>query len=90
VRTPHLDELASVLAERGASFRRDSGFLEIDGVSTDEVGELAATHRLTIHELFNQRSSLEAAFMEMTRDSVEYHAHDPEADDAPAGDPVER
>ena len=29
---------------------------------------------MTVHELFAHRSSLEEAFMEMTRDSVEYHA----------------
>jgi hypothetical protein len=27
-----------------------------------------------VHELYTQRSSLEQAFMEMTRESVEYHA----------------
>jgi ABC-2 type transport system ATP-binding protein len=89
VRTPQPDELGLALVERGATYRRDGGFLEIEALSTDEVGELAATHRLTIHELFNQRSSLEAAFMEMTRDSVEFHAHDPEVDDGtPVAKPV--
>ena len=29
-----------------------------------------------LHELTLQRGSLEAAFMQMTGDSVEYHAHD--------------
>ena len=29
---------------------------------------------VTVHELFVHRSSLEEAFMEMTKDSVEYHA----------------
>jgi ABC-2 type transport system ATP-binding protein len=38
------------------------------------VGDIAAAAGLTIHELFVQRSSLEEAFMELTRDSVEYHA----------------
>ena len=38
---------------------------------------LAAGAGLTIHELFLQRSSLEEAFMELTRDSVEYHAETP-------------
>jgi ABC-2 type transport system ATP-binding protein len=46
-------------------------------MSTDQVGDIAATEGLTVHELFTQRSSLEEAFMEMTRDSVEYHAEVP-------------
>jgi ABC-2 type transport system ATP-binding protein len=50
-------------------------FLQVDGMTTDQVGDLAAANHITIHELFAQRSSLEEAFMEMTRDSVEYQAH---------------
>jgi ABC-2 type transport system ATP-binding protein len=50
------------------------GHIEVLGTTTDAIGELAAEHRVTLHELYTQRSSLEEAFMEMTRDSVEYHA----------------
>ena len=46
-------------------------------MSTDQIGDIAAAQGLTVHELFTQRSSLEQAFMEMTRDSVEYHAESP-------------
>jgi hypothetical protein len=42
-----------------------------------EPGDLAAQHGLTIHELYEDRASLEEAFMELTRDSVEYHADAP-------------
>ncbi len=48
-------------------------------MTTDQVGDIAAAKGLTVHELFTQRSSLEEAFMEMTRDSVEYHAETPVA-----------
>lgn len=74
VRSPQNEQLAEVLAARGHGARRVDGFLELAGVSTDEVGDAAATHGLTVHELFSQRSSLEEAFMELTRDSVEYTA----------------
>ena len=36
------------------------------------IGELAARDGLVLHELTPQRASLEAAFMELTRDSLEY------------------
>ena len=45
------------------------------------IGQAAADTGTVLHELTPQRASLEEAFMELTRDSVEYHA---EAS-APAG-----
>jgi ABC-2 type transport system ATP-binding protein len=81
VRSPQADQLAAALTGKGAAARpiegSPQGWLEVDKLTTDEVGDLAAAHQLTIHELFVQRSSLEEAFMEMTRDSVEYHAVTP-------------
>ena len=74
VRSPHGDELARLAAGRGAEITQLGGYLELQGISSDQVGDLAAEHRLTIHELFEERASLESAFMEMTRDSVEYEA----------------
>ncbi len=83
VRSPQADRLAALLADKGAPTRQVDGFVEVEKLTTDQVGDLAAAHGLTIHELYTQRSSLEEAFMEMTRDSVEYHAATP-ADDQPA------
>jgi ABC-2 type transport system ATP-binding protein len=74
VRSPQGEQLAAALTARGAQLTRTDGYLEVDGLSTDEVGDIAAAEGVTVHELFTQRSSLEEAFMEMTRDSVEYHA----------------
>ncbi|HEY2671795.1 MAG TPA: ATP-binding cassette domain-containing protein [Rugosimonospora sp.] len=74
VRTPHVEALLDALSSQGADTRTVDGFIEVDGLTTDAVGDLAAKHDVTIHELFAQRSSLEEAFMEMTRDSVEYQA----------------
>ena len=39
-----------------------------------EVGRLAAAHGIVLVELTPIRASLEEAFMELTRDSVEYQA----------------
>ena len=41
------------------------------------IGELAAQQRLVLHELSPQRASLETAFMELTRSSLEYGDHEP-------------
>ncbi|MBX6343213.1 MAG: ATP-binding cassette domain-containing protein, partial [Thermomicrobiaceae bacterium] len=72
VRSPQADALARLVAGRGAGVARHDGYLELEGISSEEVGEIAAAHRVTIHELVGERASLEAAFLEMTRDSVEY------------------
>jgi ABC-2 type transport system ATP-binding protein len=77
VRTPQVEAMLDALTGAGAKATQVDGFISVDGLTTDAVGDLAAKHQLTIHELFAQRSSLEEAFMEMTRDSVEYHATTP-------------
>jgi ABC-2 type transport system ATP-binding protein len=38
------------------------------------VGEMIARERLIVHELTPVRTSLEDAFMELTRDAVEYRS----------------
>jgi ABC-2 type transport system ATP-binding protein len=74
VRSPHADQLARLLGARGACPRSNStpGELTVSGVSTDDVGDLAAANGITIHELSLQQISLEEAFMELTHDSVQY------------------
>jgi ABC-2 type transport system ATP-binding protein len=44
-----------------------------------QIGYLAAEHHIEIHELARRRASLEAAFMELTEDSVQYQQVEPEA-----------
>ena len=48
--------------------------IEITGMDSAEVGKLAAAHGIVLFELIPVRASLEEAFMELTRDSVEYQA----------------
>jgi ABC-2 type transport system ATP-binding protein len=55
------------------------GALLVTGVSTDRIGDLAFDHRIRLHELAAVQASLEEAFMEMTRDSVEFHVAVPTA-----------
>ncbi|MEU2829794.1 ATP-binding cassette domain-containing protein [Streptomyces lavendulae] len=86
LRTPQQERLKDVLHEAGidAVSVPATGTLEIDGVPAERLGELAAQHQIVLHELSPQRASLEEAFMRMTADSVEYHAHAP-GTVAPAG-----
>ncbi|MFK0231691.1 ABC transporter ATP-binding protein [Streptomyces vinaceus] len=87
VRSPQQERLKDVLHEAGidAISVPATGTLEIDGVAAEQLGELAAQHQIVLHELSPQRASLEEAFMRMTADSVEYHAHAPGSPGLPPG-----
>jgi ABC-2 type transport system ATP-binding protein len=74
VRSPRSTELARLLvAEEVQVTREDDGALSVGGMSAEDIGELAAASGIRLHELSPQMASLEDAFMELTRDSVEYH-----------------
>ncbi|MFE2144623.1 ABC transporter ATP-binding protein [Streptomyces sp. NPDC059456] len=87
LRSPQQERLKDVLHEAGidAISVPATGALEIDGVGPEQLGELAAQHQIVLHELSPQRASLEEAFMRMTADSVEYHAHAPGTPGIPPG-----
>jgi ABC-2 type transport system ATP-binding protein len=73
--TPMTDMFLSALSDVGASARVEpDGSLLVSGLSAPEIGELAADQILTVHELTPIQGSLEDAFMELTRDAVEYRA----------------
>jgi ABC-2 type transport system ATP-binding protein len=50
------------------------GALTVSGLSTDQVGRIAAAAGITLLELTAQQASLEDAFMTATRDAVEFRA----------------
>ncbi|MFF7262722.1 ATP-binding cassette domain-containing protein [Streptomyces sp. NPDC008159] len=84
VRTPQPEQLSDVLAAAGITVvRTGDGAFEVDGGKAEHIGELAARHQVVLHELSPQQASLEEAFMRLTAESVEYHAHSG-AGDAPA------
>ena len=74
VRSPQPAELAAVLSAAGAEVANDSDVLAVHGLSCEQVGDIAAANAIAIHQLFEQRASLEAAFMDMTHQSVEYES----------------
>jgi ABC-2 type transport system ATP-binding protein len=80
VRTPSADQLVRVVtAKGGTTSTDDDGAIEVRGMSTEQIGDLAFTEGIRLHELTTVRASLEEAFMELTADSVEYHADAPGA-----------
>jgi ABC-2 type transport system ATP-binding protein len=52
----------------------DHDVLEVTGLSSDRIGRTAADDGIALAELTPQQASLEEAFMELTRDAVEYQA----------------
>ncbi|ACZ31687.1 ABC transporter related protein [Xylanimonas cellulosilytica DSM 15894] len=52
------------------------GLLEVTGLGAPEIGELALTTGVVLHELTPVASTLEQAYMELTADSVEYRTED--------------
>src|SRR5579859_7020121 len=79
VRSPDLTRLRDELAGPGVSFAdAERGALEVHGLTAEQVGDAAATAGIALHELTPQQASLEEAFMDLTRDEVEFGAQ-PEA-----------
>jgi ABC-2 type transport system ATP-binding protein len=75
VRSPQLQELSVALIAAGAKVKPGTeGSIEVAGMDSRGIGELAATKGITLHELATQRASLEDAFMDLTHDSVEFRA----------------
>jgi ABC-2 type transport system ATP-binding protein len=86
VRSPHAGKLHELMTRSGWRVEvlpDDDGALQVFGVTSDAVGDLAGQNGLWVHELAVVQPSLEEAFMSMTADSVEYHAGMPAA--GPAG-----
>jgi ABC-2 type transport system ATP-binding protein len=73
VRSPSAGELRSALTERGYTVREEDGALLVPNVGIAEVGELAASRSLVLHELSSRNASLEDAFMKLTGGHVEFH-----------------
>ncbi|MBO3745489.1 ATP-binding cassette domain-containing protein [Streptosporangiaceae bacterium NEAU-GS5] len=76
VRSPDMIRLAPLLTARGWSVRADEGqAIRVYGVAPETIGDLAYHAGARLHELTVVQPSLEEAFMRLTADSVEYHAH---------------
>ena len=86
VRSPQAAELRDVLLGPDVTVTEpEPEVLEISGLSAAQVGDAAAERGLRLHELTPQQASLEEAFMELTRDDLEFRASlAPESDEVAA------
>ena len=83
VEAPAPDVLARAVTAAGGSVtqepERPPGWLRVHGLTEAEVGGVAFAAGVPLHHLAAAKVSLEQAFMELTADSVEYHAELPVA-----------
>ena len=77
VRSPDASRLQQVLAGPDVVVHARAGGLEVHGLTAAQIGDAAAEHRIVLHELTPQQASLEEAFMDITRDDVEFRTVDP-------------
>jgi ABC-2 type transport system ATP-binding protein len=90
LRTPNSQLVIPRLEAAGATVQPDSdGALMVSGLEPGAIGDIAFQAGAPVHELSLQEASLEEAFMELTRDDVEFHAQahggqQPGAQQAPA------
>jgi ABC-2 type transport system ATP-binding protein len=75
VRSPQAGTLGDLVRQAGGVVAGDNtGALIVTGLEASRIGDLAGAAGLVLHELAPQRASLEEAFMELTQDSLEFHA----------------
>src|ERR1035437_7707192 len=73
VRSPDASRLKDLLAGPDVEVKAgEPSILEISGLSSEQIGDTAAANRIVLYELTPQEASLEEAFMELTRDEVEF------------------
>jgi ABC-2 type transport system ATP-binding protein len=78
VRTSRVTETMAALARAGGTVTStESDELVVTGLDTERIAEVIASHGLRLQELYRERTSLEEAFIELTRDAVEFVAERP-------------
>jgi ABC-2 type transport system ATP-binding protein len=81
VRSPQATALAKALTGKDVTVTStEQNTLEINGLTAAQIGDRALELNISLHELSSKQASLEEAFMEMTRDEVEFHASTPDDD----------
>ncbi|MEU9889047.1 ATP-binding cassette domain-containing protein [Sphaerisporangium sp. NPDC051011] len=73
VRSPRAGDLAAVLTEAGAEVTGDpGGGLSVSGMEVAGIGDLAARHGISLHEVTPRGASLEEAYLALTSGATEY------------------
>ena len=79
VRTMEAPRLAGLLAGGGVAVTEQAAdVLEVSGMDSAQIGLAAAGAGIALVELTPQHASLEEAFMEITRDALEFSVHEPD------------
>jgi ABC-2 type transport system ATP-binding protein len=85
VRSPQAAELERLVAGPNVTVTvLEPGLLEVHGLTAAKIGELAAVGGVVLHELTPKEASLEEAFMDLTREDVEFKAAELEEEEAAA------
>ena len=83
--------LRDALVAAGARIETpEPGELEVHGLNSERIGEIAAESRLVLHELTPLQVTLEDAFMSTTADAVEYRTDRVDIHSASTSTPDER
>jgi ABC-2 type transport system ATP-binding protein len=78
VRSPQATALRDVLTGPDMTVTAaEAGVLDIEGLDSEAVGRAAHENGILLYELVPRTASLEEAFMELTRDDVEYRGTAP-------------
>ena len=81
LRTTARAEATTVLASAGATVVTiDTDTLTISGIATNEIIRMLNENSVPFFEVAAHKASLEQAYMDLTRESVEYRAVDPTED----------
>ena len=74
LRTSAREQATNLLAGTGATVTATDGdSLTVDGVQAEQIVSLLARNGIPFSEVSAHRASLEEAYMELTRDAVQYH-----------------
>ncbi|MBO1901012.1 ABC transporter ATP-binding protein [Leucobacter weissii] len=80
--SPDAIRLGELLRAEGArsTQRADNRELVLEGIAAERVGEVAAAHGIVLHALSTDATSLEEAYLALTRSEVEYSTDEHHAD----------
>ncbi|MFY9579048.1 MAG: ATP-binding cassette domain-containing protein [Gaiellaceae bacterium] len=85
VRSPQAAELGRLLVAPDVTVEAlEPGYLEVRGLTAVQIGDVAAANGFALHELTPQQASLEEAFMDLTREDIEFKAAELESEEAVA------
>ena len=76
LRTTAPDRAASALARAGATATADGTTVTVSGLAPEKVVLLLSENGVPFSEVSAHRASLEEAYLELTRDAVEYRAQE--------------